>query len=97
MERALALRVLTERLGYTEETAPLVLSRVDALIATTKGKKHSLEDEGYPLNWLPSLLLRAGEIGHTRFEELVRTDFTPHETLAEKQELLAQAFAGIGW
>lgn len=95
MVRNTALQVLKEHLGYTDETAPLVLRSVDAAIVAHKGEGHSIDDEGYPLDWLPALLLQAGEIGNTRFMELLRTDFSPRETAAERDAMLTQAFGGL--
>ena len=73
-----------------------IVAQVNAHIEEISGVGHSLADVGYPLDWLPGLLIDAGVVSQARGRELVRTDLSLliRETPEMKALLLAEAFGG---
>lgn len=71
-----------------------IIAQVNAHIEARRGPGHSLEDIGYPLDWLPGLLLDAEVMSPARGHELVRIDLSQfiQETPEMKALLLAEAF-----
>lgn len=71
-----------------------IIAQVNARIEARRGPGHSLEDMGYPLDWLPGLLIDAGAVTPARGQEIVRTNLSQfiRETPEMKALLLAKAF-----
>lgn len=105
MEATMALRMLMEKLNYSEKDARQVLADVNDWIARQKegedellskqlGRRVTVDKTigGYPFSWLPFLLIQSEEIGKTRAKDLVRRDFSICETPEELDALLTQAF-----